>query len=79
MDVSSPLRYPFALNSDKKCTVRDLAQALVSNCANPSVILSGSGKIVPGRIVPGKIVPAERFLSFEPYTEIEPLTLQELQ
>ena len=26
----------------------------------------------------GKTVPAERFLSFEPYAEIEPLTLQEL-
>ena len=69
IDASSPLRYPFALNLDKRCcTVRDLAQAIVSNCANPSVVLSGSGKIVP----------AERFLSLEPYTEIEPHALWEL-
>ena len=69
IDTSSPLRYPFALISDKTfCSVQDLAQAVVSNCESPSVVLSGSGKIVP----------AERFLSFEPYIEIESLTLQEL-
>ena len=69
IDASSPLQFPFALNSDKRfCTVQDLAQAIVSNCESPSVVLSGSGKTVP----------AERFLSFEPYTEIESLILQEL-
>ena len=47
--------------------MHDLLQAIVSNCESPSVVLSC-----------GKTVPAERFLSFEPYTEIEPLTLQEL-
>ena len=68
IDASSPLIYPFDLNSDNKfCTVHDLSQAIVSNCESPSVVLSC-----------GKTVPAERFLSFEPYTEIEPLTLQEL-
>ena len=34
---------------------------------SPSVVLST-----------GKTMRTERFLSFEPYTEIEPLTLQEL-
>ena len=69
IDASSPLRYPFDLNSDKRfCTLYDLSQALVSNCESPSAVLSDSGKAVP----------AKRFLSFEPYTEIESLTLQEL-
>ena len=69
IDASSPLKFPFALNSDRTlCTVQDLAQAMVGNCVSPSVVLSHSGKTVP----------AERFLSFEPYTEIEPLVLQEL-
>ena len=69
IDASSPLKFPFALNSDRTlCTVQDLAQAMVGNCVSPSVVLSGCGKTVP----------AERFLSFEPYTEIEPLVLQEL-
>ena len=69
IDASSPLRYPFDLNSDKRfCTVHDLSQALVSNCESPSAVLSDSGKAVP----------AKRFLSFEPYTEIESLTLEEL-
>jgi hypothetical protein len=48
--------------------VHDLSQAIVSNCECPLVVLSGSGKTIP----------AERFLSFEPYSEIEPLTLLEL-
>ena len=71
IDASSPLQYPFSLNSDKRyrcCTVQDFAQAIVSDCENPAVVLSGSGKSIP----------AEKFLSFEPYTEIEPLSLQEL-
>ena len=69
IDASSPLKFPFALNFDRTlCTVQDLAQAMVGNCVSPSVVLSGCGKTVP----------AERFLSFEPYTEIEPLVLQEL-
>jgi hypothetical protein len=69
IDASSPLRYPFGLNSDNRfCTLHDLSQAIVSNCESPSNVLPGSGKTVP----------AERFLSFEPYTEIEPLVLQEL-
>ena len=70
IDASSPLRYPFDLNSGNRfCTVHDLSQAFVlSNCESPLVVLSGSGKTVP----------AERFLLFEPYTEIEPLTLQKL-
>ena len=69
IDASSPLRYPFDLHSGNRfCTVYDLSQAIVSNCESPSVVLSVSGKTVP----------AEKFLSFEPYTEIEPLILQEL-
>jgi hypothetical protein len=66
IDASSPLRYPSTLNFDKTfCSVQALAESIVSN--EPSVVLSH-----------GKTVPAERFLSFEPYTEIEPLILQEL-
>ena len=68
IDASSPLTYPLALNSKTVCTVQDLAHAIVSNYTNPSVVLSGSGKTIP----------VDRFLSFEPYTELEPLTLQEL-
>ena len=68
VDASS-LRYPFDSHSGNIfCTVHDLSQAIVSNCESPLVVLSGSGKTVP----------VERFLSFEPYTEIEPRTLQEL-
>ena len=68
IDTSTDLRFPFAVNFEKTfCTVQDLAQAIISNCESPSVVLST-----------GKIVPTERFLSFESYTEIEPLTLQEL-
>ena len=66
--ATSPLPYPLALNSKSLCTMQDLAQAIVSNCVNPSVVLSGYGKIIP----------ADGFLSFEPYTELEPVTLQEL-
>ena len=65
IDATSPLTYPLALDSKTVCTVQDLAQAIVSNCVNPSVVLSGSGKIVP----------VDRFLPFEPYTELEPLTI----
>ena len=69
IDASSPLRYPVDIHSGNRfCTVYDLSQAIVSNCESPSVVLSVSGKTVP----------AEKFLSFEPYTEIEPLILQEL-
>jgi ankyrin repeat protein/signal recognition particle receptor subunit beta len=67
IDASSPLRYPFCLNLDKTfCTVQALAETIVSN--EPSIVLSDSERIIP----------AERFLSFEPYTEIELSTLQEL-
>jgi hypothetical protein len=45
--------------------VQALAESIVNS--EPSVVLSR-----------GKTVPAERFLSFEPYTEMEPLTLLEL-
>jgi ankyrin repeat protein/signal recognition particle receptor subunit beta len=66
IDASFPLRYPFDLNLDKAfCTVQALAETIVSD--EPSVFLSC-----------GKTVPTERFLSFEPYTEIELPTLQEL-
>ena len=69
IDVSSPLKYPFSLSSNNRpCAVHDLSQALVSSCESPLVVMSGSGKTIP----------AERFLSFEPYAEIDPLTLQEL-
>jgi hypothetical protein len=40
----------------------------VSRCECPSVVLSDSGKSIP----------AESFLSYEPYSEIEPHLLQEL-
>ena len=68
IDASSPLKFPFALNSNKTCMVQDLAQAIVGNCVSPLVVLPGSGKTIP----------AERFLSFESFTEVEALTLQEL-
>ena len=69
IDASSPLRYPFDLHSGNRfCTVHDLSQAFVSNCESPSVVLSGSGKTIP----------ADSFLSLEPYTAIEPFTLQQL-
>ena len=66
IDASSPLRYPSTVNFDKTfCTVQALAESVVRN--EPLVVLSC-----------GKTIPAERFLSFEPYAEIELLTLQEL-
>ena len=66
IDASSPLRYPSAVNFDKIfCTVQSLAESIVRN--EPLVVLSC-----------GKTAPAERFVSFELYAEIEPLTLQEL-
>ena len=69
IDASSPLRYPFDIHSGNRfCTVYDLSQAMLSNCESPLVVLSVSGKTVP----------TERFLLFEPYTKIKPLTLQEL-
>ena len=69
IDSSSALQYPLALNSDRTlCSVRDLSEALVSSCECPSVVLSDSGKSVPG----------ETFLLYEPYNEIEPQLLQVL-
>ena len=69
VDTSSALEYPFELNSERTlCNVKDLAEALVSNCVNPSVVLPESGKWVT----------AQSFISFEPYTEMEVSTLQEL-
>jgi hypothetical protein len=66
IDASSPLRYPSTLNVDKTfCSVQALAESIVSN--EPSVVLSC-----------GKTVPAERFISFEQYTEMEPLIVMEL-
>jgi hypothetical protein len=66
IDASSPLRYPSTVNFERVFfSVQALAESIVNN--EPSVVLSC-----------GKTVPAERFLSFEPYTEIEPLTLLEL-
>jgi ankyrin repeat protein len=69
IDSSSALQYPLDLNSDRTlCSVRDISEALVSRCECPSVVLSDSGKSIP----------AESFLSYEPYSEIEPQILQEL-
>ena len=69
VDASSALEYPFELNSERTlCNVKDLSEALVSNCENPSVVLPESGKWVT----------AQSFISFEPYTEMEVSTLQEL-
>ena len=47
--------------------MKDLAEAVVSNCENPSVVF-----------LDGNSMPAESFFSFEPYAEIEASTLQEL-
>ena len=69
IDSSSALQYPFALNLDKThCIVKDICEALASNCECPSVVLSDSGKSMS----------AEKFLSFEPYSEIALSTLYEL-
>ena len=68
IDSSSGIQYPFDLNDKLQCTVQDLCEALTSDCEHPSVVLSDSGKSVP----------AERFLSFEPYTEVPLPTLCEL-
>ena len=69
VEASSALKYPFELNSEKTiCTVKDLSEALVSNCKNPSVVLPESGKWVT----------AQSFISFEPYAEIDVSTLHEL-
>ena len=65
----SALKYPIHLNSwGSTCSISDLAEALVINCENPSVVLSESGKSVS----------AQSFVSFEPYAEIEASILQEL-
>ena len=72
IDSSLALSYPFSLTSEAsaqiQCTVKDLAEALVSNCESPSVVLSENGNCVP----------VESFISFEPYSEIEAATLMEL-
>ena len=69
IDASSALEYPFELNSERTlCNVKDLSEALISNCENPSVVLPESGKWVT----------AQSFFSFEPYAEIDVSTLQEL-
>ena len=66
IDASSPLRYPSAVNFDRTfCTVQALAESIVSN--ESFIVLSC-----------GKTIPADSFLSLEPYTAIEPFTLQEL-
>ena len=68
IEASSPLEYPFELNYERIiCNVKDLAEALVSNCENPSVVFPY-----------GNSIPAESFFSFEPYAEIEASILQEL-
>ena len=69
IDASSALEYPFELNSERTLSnVKDLAEALISNCKNPSVVLPESGKCIT----------AQSFFSFEPYAEIDVSTLQEL-
>ena len=65
---NSTLKYPLDLTGNSLCTVKDLAEALVVNCENPSVVLSKSGKSKS----------AESFFSFEPYAEIEATTLEQL-
>ena len=65
---NSTLKYPFDFSDDSLCTVKDLTEALVINCDNPSVVLSESGKSIS----------AQSFISYEPYAEIEASTLQEL-
>ena len=68
VEASSALVYPYELNHERTlCTVKDLTEALISNCANPSVVLPD-----------GNSIPAESFFSFEPYAEIDLFTLQEL-
>ena len=72
IDSSLALSYPFSLTSESsdqiQCTVKDLTEALVSNCESPSVVLSENGNSVQ----------VETFISFEPYSEIEAATLTEL-
>ena len=72
IDSSLALRYPYSLTSEDssqiRCTVKDLAEALVSNCESPSVVLSENGNSVQ----------VETFILFEPYSEIEAATLMEL-
>ena len=66
---SSPLKYPFELTSETcLCTIKDLSEALVINCENPSVVLSESAKSFS----------AVSFFSFEPYAEIEATILKQL-
>ena len=66
---SSPLEYPFELTSETcLCTIKDLSEALVINCENPSVVLSESAKSFS----------AVSFFSFEPYAEIEATILKQL-
>ena len=69
IDSSLALRHPFFLNSNQiQCTVKELAEALISNCESPSVVLSENGNCVP----------VKSFISFEPYSEIEAASLAEL-
>ena len=66
---SSPLEYPFEVTSETcLCTIKDLSEALVINCENPSVVSSESAKSIS----------AVSFFSFEPYTEIQTTVLKEL-
>ena len=68
IEASSALEYPFELNHERTlCTVKDLAEALVSNCENPSVVFPD-----------GNSKPARSFFSFEPYAEVEASILHEL-
>ena len=66
---SSPLEYPFELTSETYlCTIKDLSEALVKYCEDPSVVLSESAKSFS----------AVSFFSFEPYAEIQATILKEL-
>lgn len=66
---SSILQYPFVTFPEKAlCTVHDIADALVSDCREPSVVSSATANSIP----------ANEFLSFEPYTEIERSVLHKL-
>ena len=66
---NSTLKYPFDFTTENSlCTIKDLTEALVINCENPSVVLSESGKSVS----------AQSFVSVEPYAEIEATTLEQL-
>ena len=68
VEASSALEYPFELNHVRTlCNVKDLSEALISNCENPSVVFPD-----------GNFIPAESFFSFEPYAEVEASVLQEL-